>query len=256
MIKFFRKIRQQLMAEKKIGKYILYAVGEIVLVVIGIMIAVALNNNNQLKKTKAEEQSYLLALKEEFQFNKDRLAYMTKRNTANLNASLELLEFVSPETPQLAEDKFDEMLQTVLMNEVQFSPSPGVLNEIINSGKLGSFSDPELKKAFGAWEAELIRVKFQEEEEVQRARSELIKFANIHSNIRRGVARSRFAKQIGISNSKFKGQNQMLLQMEAFENSLMDVILVSYFLNTSYYSPLDKQIDELLSLIDANIDKK
>jgi len=36
----------------------------------------------------------------------------------------------------------------------------------------------------------------------------------------------------------------------------MDVILVSYFLNTSYYSPLDKQIDELLSLIDANIDKK
>lgn len=243
------------MAEKKIGKYILYALGEIVLVVIGIMIAVALNNSNQLKKTRAEEQSYLLALKEEFQFNKERLADMTKRNTANLNASLELLEFVSPETPQLTEDKFDEMLQTVLMNEVQFSPSPGVLNEIINSGKLGSFSDPELKKAFGAWEAQLIRVKFQEEEEVQRARGELINFANIHTNTRRGVARSRFAERLGLSDSKFKGQNQKLLQMEAFENRLLDAILVSYFLNTSYYSPLDKQIDELLSLIDANIDK-
>ena len=44
MIKFFRKIRQRLLSENKFSKYLLYALGEIVLVVIGILIALRINN--------------------------------------------------------------------------------------------------------------------------------------------------------------------------------------------------------------------
>jgi len=47
MIKFFRKIRQNLLSENKFSKYLLYACGEIVLVVIGILIALSINNWNQ-----------------------------------------------------------------------------------------------------------------------------------------------------------------------------------------------------------------
>ena len=50
MIKFFRRIRQQLLTENKFSKYLLYAIGEIVLVVIGILIALQINNWNELKK--------------------------------------------------------------------------------------------------------------------------------------------------------------------------------------------------------------
>ena len=46
MIKFFRKIRQKLLTENKFSKYLLYATGEIILVVIGILIAVSVNNRN------------------------------------------------------------------------------------------------------------------------------------------------------------------------------------------------------------------
>lgn len=52
MIKFFRKIRQNLLTENKFSKYLLYAIGEIVLVIIGILIALTLNNNNERKKTE------------------------------------------------------------------------------------------------------------------------------------------------------------------------------------------------------------
>ena len=52
MIKFFRKIRQQLLNESKFKKYLLYAIGEIILVVIGILIALAINNNNQKRIIK------------------------------------------------------------------------------------------------------------------------------------------------------------------------------------------------------------
>ncbi len=50
MLKFFRKIRQKLIEEDNIRKYLLYAIGEIILVVIGILIALQVNNWNEKRK--------------------------------------------------------------------------------------------------------------------------------------------------------------------------------------------------------------
>ncbi|RRQ48124.1 hypothetical protein DZC72_10375 [Maribacter algicola] len=65
MIKFFRKIRQNLLEEGKTSKYLKYAIGEIVLVVIGILIALQINNWNEERKSKNLEISYLKNLKED-----------------------------------------------------------------------------------------------------------------------------------------------------------------------------------------------
>ena len=58
MIKFFRRIRQRLLSENKFSKYLLYAIGEIVLVVIGILIALQINNWNEDKKNNRLEEAY------------------------------------------------------------------------------------------------------------------------------------------------------------------------------------------------------
>ncbi|WP_242158769.1 DUF6090 family protein [Aestuariivivens sediminis] len=50
MIKVFRKLRQQLLSEGKTGKYLKYAIGEIVLVVLGILIALSIKNWNEKEK--------------------------------------------------------------------------------------------------------------------------------------------------------------------------------------------------------------
>ena len=55
MIKFFRKIRQNLLSDGRTGKYLKYAVGEIVLVVIGILIALQINNWNEHRKLKLKD---------------------------------------------------------------------------------------------------------------------------------------------------------------------------------------------------------
>jgi hypothetical protein len=62
MIKFFRKVRQNLLLEGKTGKYFKYAVGEIILVVIGILIALQINNWNEKKKLEAKTHDYYLQL--------------------------------------------------------------------------------------------------------------------------------------------------------------------------------------------------
>ncbi len=63
MIKFFRKIRQKLLTENKFRKYLIYAIGEIVLVVIGILIALQINNWNEHRKLKVKELKSLQELR-------------------------------------------------------------------------------------------------------------------------------------------------------------------------------------------------
>ena len=69
MIKFFRKIRKNLLIENKTGKYFKYAIGEIVLVVIGILIALQINNWNQERLEGKKEQIVLKQLYSDFEAN-------------------------------------------------------------------------------------------------------------------------------------------------------------------------------------------
>lgn len=73
MLRFFRKLRQKLLDEGYIRKYLVYAVGEIVLVMIGILLALQINNWNELRKEKAREISYLNRLHENMTFDKERI---------------------------------------------------------------------------------------------------------------------------------------------------------------------------------------
>jgi len=65
MIKFFRKIRYDLMEKNKTGKYLKYAIGEIVLVVIGILIALQINNWNEDRKERKQEKEFITSVKKD-----------------------------------------------------------------------------------------------------------------------------------------------------------------------------------------------
>ena len=86
MIKFFRKIRQQLLSENKFSKYLLYAIGEIFLVVIGILIALQISNLNQEKKDRDYEIKMLSEIEKGLRLDQSNLqenfdSYTTLNNT-------------------------------------------------------------------------------------------------------------------------------------------------------------------------------
>lgn len=83
MIKFFRKIRQKLLTENKFSKYLLYAIGEIVLVVIGILIALQINNWNENRKLKGAEIKLLQNFKTSIE-----------NDTLNLNNNIKIFSGV------------------------------------------------------------------------------------------------------------------------------------------------------------------
>ncbi|MBT8316891.1 MAG: hypothetical protein HKP59_04645 [Lutibacter sp.] len=81
MIKFFRKIRQKMLTENKFSKYLLYAIGEIILVIIGILIALSINNWNENNKLEELKQVYYQQLL--IDLNKDKEYIIEKINLYN-----------------------------------------------------------------------------------------------------------------------------------------------------------------------------
>ncbi|MFC4269693.1 DUF6090 family protein [Polaribacter marinivivus] len=76
MIKFFRKIRQKLLVDNRFNKYLLYAIGEIILVVIGILIALQINNWNTNRIEKNKNKELLIKLTKELDYNIQRAHFI------------------------------------------------------------------------------------------------------------------------------------------------------------------------------------
>ena len=88
MIKFFRKIRQRLLTENKFSKYLLYAIGEIILVVVGILIALKINNWNSLKiKAKEGIQTYQQIKRQIFEDQKELIQTRGLNNNHSIQFS-------------------------------------------------------------------------------------------------------------------------------------------------------------------------
>jgi hypothetical protein len=96
MIKFFRKIRQKLLTDNAFSKYLIYAIGEIILVVIGILIALQINNWNDNRKINSQKQALLQNMKKDLEvdtLNFSRTISFLKENTDLKESLLSLSSF-------------------------------------------------------------------------------------------------------------------------------------------------------------------
>ena len=94
MIGFFRKIRKQLADDNKPLKYMRYAIGEIVLVVIGILIALSINNSNEHRITKEKEHFALEEIKSDLELNTNSLTEMIDTKPFSINNCLKSLDIL------------------------------------------------------------------------------------------------------------------------------------------------------------------
>jgi len=141
MIKLFRTIRQQLLQQKRISQYLAYAIGEIFLVVIGILIALQINNWNEGKREKRQELKQLKALKLEFNKNIISFDSIINHHLVNEGATQELIH---AKGKNYTLEALDSLYLKTIYN-YNFDPSRGIYNSIINSGQIELISNEELK---------------------------------------------------------------------------------------------------------------
>lgn len=148
MIKFFRKIRQKLLSENKFSKYLIYAVGEIVLVVIGILIALSINNWNEDKKTEKNRQRLISSLIEDFEYTyndivDDELPYLNL-----LQENMGKFQKLSKSNEEIITVDSLRVLIPYFFSYNHFNPSLTTYNEAVSSGNLSLLKNKELMNLF------------------------------------------------------------------------------------------------------------
>ena len=151
MIKFFRKIRQNLLTENKFSKYMLYAIGEIILVVIGILIALQINNFNEQRKDREKEQVVLKQLKEDYETDLNQLKQKMEMRDEIVLSALNVLKAIDyPD--KIVRNSFIINLARV-DNDPTFDP---IENDLISSGNLRLIENEKLKRLLSNWSSDVI----------------------------------------------------------------------------------------------------
>ncbi|WP_370476741.1 DUF6090 family protein [Tamlana flava] len=143
MIKFFRKIRQNLLLEGKTRKYLKYAIGEIVLVVVGILIALSINNWNEARKLKNQELKYLSGIKSDMKLTIIELENYTNLRKTSINSAENIIQmFNNKKEPTLDEFNFHNLNVQIWS---PFKKNDNTYQELINSGNFAIISNDSIK---------------------------------------------------------------------------------------------------------------
>ncbi len=253
MIKFFRRIRQRLLSENKISKYLLYAIGEIVLVVIGILIALAINNSNQRRVIEEKEQVYLKGLKEEFETSKAKLTVLTDINRKNLREAKKLIGYASDNNKIPDEEMFSEILFNTFSPDISFNPNNSLLDEIINSGSLKDISNTRLRVRLTNWISTIEDVSKQEQELAIQREKVLDIFRRNENSLRTILDLTGVNEDLGIDKLEQPESNLKLLDSREFENNILMFILTSKGTEEAHYLPLMDELNTILDLIEKEI---
>lgn len=150
MIKFFRKIRQEILSENKLGKYLIYAIGEIVLVVIGILIAINLNNSNQQDAISENVELKLKLLRNSIYQDSISLQGLINYSIKQISEAEQLLHLIN-------EGMSDNDCQEFIIkfsNHINIRTSVAdraIYDEMVNLGIFGKIDNQEVKSRIATY---------------------------------------------------------------------------------------------------------
>ena len=214
MIKFFRRIKQQLLTENKFSKYLIYAIGEIILVVIGILIAISINNWNGNRKDIAKKEMQLKALQIEFTSNLTQLNKVLYYDNLVINTTKKVLQ-VNPENSiKISIDSLRYWLQSS-STRWTFNPINGALRSAISSGEIHLIKSDSLVDLLFGWQDVVADAR---EEEQRCVAAVIASQPIIEKHIRKVDYKSVLVPEIG--ESRFSSDYQSLLRDPLFEDFL------------------------------------
>jgi hypothetical protein len=265
MIKFFRKKRYNLMEQNNTEKYLKYAIGEIVLVVIGILFALSINNWNEGRKTKNKLSSDLQELKSEL-----------IADTETLNEYVIQVEAVDAYGQYLQDfaNKRLEEIDTIQLRKaiyytgylITFESKKTGYQNLVNQGEIQYIQNAKLKQGLanyykeGGWRSSygnIILSSFQEY------------ISYIHKFTEPGTLRSFYKAGTASKNGtlsgdlieQIKAKNGTLVDWNKLKNDpefkpVIDKVQTSRFVQIYFYKTIKKEINDLITMIDKELEKE
>lgn len=258
MLGFLRRMRRTLLDEGHLRKYLVYAFGEILLVVVGILLALQINTWNQGRLNSKEELRLLRDLSEELQFDRFLKEKGIEYMGEVLGAGERLLQAINHPTNVPAKEQLE--LDIHKLTWVWKSGRPTTAYDVLSgSGELALISSPELRKKLADLKYNQETLLLFEESQFNFVDQQLRPFLN--RTVDRTTIRSavRSAEQITTYQpSPFSTSYDDLLSNREFANMLMDLVFFTERLLQTY-SRIERdimQVDSLIASRDASIQAK
>lgn len=240
MISFFRKVRQKLLSQNKVTRYLVYALGEILLVVIGIFIALQLNIWNEKNKEAKEANKFITRLLEEVTTNIGHVKNQIAIENQQIQSSKRILSMFNEPINEYSSSELDSLIFNVLAaNSVDFNT--GTLVEGQNTGKIALIALDELRSHLYNLPAVLEIVRRREAISAQDVNEQFAAFLYEHYNYRN--MDNNYSREKGnIGDTHFKEySNLVLFESQMFENLIDN----RFYNNKSQKMDLQKLLDEL-----------
>lgn len=152
MISSFRKFRRNFLQQNRFTRYLLYALGEIILVVIGILIALQINNWKEGQRENERREIIMKELRNDFLFNKDQLQYIYD----GIHKSMISTEKVINMFPINNSTNLDSLQHYLSLGDVfswyTFNPRNGTVNSLINTSSFEIIDNQELRSLLVGWD--------------------------------------------------------------------------------------------------------
>ncbi len=260
-MKLFRTVRAHMLKENRFSRYFLYAIGEIVLVVIGILIALQLNLLKEERNQRRQEVQTLEQLHDEFTSNLMQLDEKIAMRKIMINAGIQLLAY--HDDPSLI---VPDSVETYIARTTVSPTFDPVTNDLITSGRLYLISNMALRRKLSTWTSELVQVTEEEEAWIGLNRNVYAPFLrayypmrNVHAAkwsgldvVRTIMLDKKNAVNMDISRSRRTPDLAALFARPEAEDLLSTVVSASLFANRQSEA-LRASIVEILDLIDAEL---
>ena len=236
MIKFFRKIRQNFLIENNVSKYMLYAIGEIVLVIIGILFALQINNWNNENNLQIESQNFSARLLNEVINNIKITDAEIDKERAQISSALGILNMFKTDHSQLQSRSLDSLIY-IMMGKNKIDLKLATLNEGLNTGKIALIASDSLRSLLYGLPTVVERVKYNEDLNVEDIDANFTPFLYEHLNWRKmDEAFSPYKDQSGTT--AFPEHNSL----ESLEYMLFENLIDNRFFNSN------EQLEEYIKL--------
>lgn len=258
MLHFFSKIRYQLAAEKRVAKYMRYAIGEILLVVIGILIALQVNNWNEHRKQKIKEKYYLEQLLADFEFNKSEAERNIQYSEFQRNNARLVLKSLSESL-----DSDESIKWHYAINHIWFLSHPNYnessWGELESTGHLELISNKEIVRNIRTFYSDLHLVNKLEDE-----------WGNFNLEYRKEInnlleldVRQKFLEQLDpthimnpVNSAPDISPNLKSLASLDKIPGLIDDIRINREVGAKYHTDLKDKIDHIISLLKKELNHK
>ncbi len=254
MIKFFRKIRQSLLIEGNTSKYLKYALGEIVLVVLGILIALHLNNLSDLRKIHTKQENYLLLIEKEMNNNLNSLSKEQSNLTTSINSQKELLTLMHRDgiLDTLNEVALSRLLVNAISASFAVNYQNGALTELISSGSLKDIENDSIRGLLSSWEGKIYKLR-EQEKSLRELWIKTNDYFETHGIVRTAMGQTNYWKYIELEKLFYFESNKHLLKSTIFENIFLIHLATSMHLHKNVYPKFEKDLKSLIDLINEEL---